>query len=95
MSRKLSQEALVRSKRDSVSSEAADGPDTCTIRFQLPKSSKFTRRFNRSDSVRALHDFLLVHFHDSGSEVYNFSISTHSKVHLNDHSLTLEAVVSH
>lgn len=94
MSRKLSQDALVQSKRELLSSEPADGPETCTIRFQLPKSSKLTRRFNRSDTVRTLQDFLLVHFHDSGSGVCNFSISTHSKLDLNDPTQTLEAVVS-
>jgi hypothetical protein len=94
LSRRLNHESLVRRKREALSSEPSEGPDIYTIRFQLPKSNKITRRFHKTDTVQTITDFLTVYFSDSGSNVKNFSMSTHSKQELTDASATLENVVS-
>lgn len=94
LSKRLSHEATVNQKKESLKPEPADGPDAATIRFMLPKSlPKITRRFHREDLVGYLNDYLVVHFHEAGAGVTNFSLSTHSKQELTDMNVTLESVV--
>jgi hypothetical protein len=77
LSLKLNYEAMVKKKKEQLCLEPIDGPNVATIRFQLPKSSKLTRRFHGNEKVSVLFDFLTVHFNDTGSSVRNFSLSTH------------------
>ena len=93
LSKRLSHEATVNETKGSLKPEPADGPDSATIRFMLPKSSKVTRRFHRGDTVGYLNDFLVVHFYEAGTGVTHFSLSTHSKQELTDMNSTLESVV--
>lgn len=69
--------------------------DVATVRFQLPKGTKLSRRFYKHDKVQIVYDFLTVHFADSQwlGIVKNFSVTTHfPKQELDDMNLTLEDV---
>ena len=91
---------MIHRKKESLKPEPAESPDMATIRFQLPsslpsKNSKITRRFHRSDTIENVSDFLIIYFYDLGSNVKNFSLSTHfPKQELNDMNVTVESVVS-
>jgi FAS-associated factor 2 len=95
LSTKLTHEARIKNLRESLAPEPPAGEDVATIRFQLPGSSKITRRFIKTSTIHHIHDFLAVHFNDIGSTVRNFSISTHfPKQELTDLTQTIDEVVS-
>jgi FAS-associated factor 2 len=92
LSVRLSAEDCVRKRRARLPPELeATLPTTAVVRFQLPRGTKVTRRFDKADTAVAIYDFLTVHFADTnalsaavlpGEEqlpaaLSNFSVSTH------------------
>eukprot|EP01036_Dinobryon_divergens_P027762 gene27762-36584_t len=71
-------------------------PDIATVRFQLPKGTKLSRRFHKTDSAERIFEFLSVHFFESGDEIRNFAVSTHfPKMDVTDLSQTIESLSLH
>ena len=62
--------------RHSIGPEPAAGPDVTQVRLQLPDGRKVNRRFQNSDKVQAVVDFLAIYFADNGISISNFAIST-------------------
>ena len=94
LSQRLTYESMIHRKKALIKPEPEEGPDIATIRFQLPKSSKITRRFHRSDLIENVSNYLVVYFFDTGSNVKNFSLSTHfPKQELTDMSAAVDSVV--
>jgi len=90
LSKQLSHADSIRKKRESLVEPAAL-PDVATIRFQLPKGTKLSRRFHKTDTAQSIMDFLAVHFFDNGNEVQNFTVSTHfPKMEINDMTRTVD-----
>lgn len=72
--------------------------DVAVVRFQLPqssKASKLQRRFNKTDTVEDIYNYLSVFFHDEKTGIVKFVVSTNfPKVDLTDMTQTLDEVVS-
>lgn len=80
----------------SSKSPADKNGQVAVVRFQLPqscKASKLQRRFNRTDTVQTLYDYLSVYFHDEKTGIVRFVVSTNfPKQDLTDMSQTMEDV---
>ena len=55
---------------------AAGTPDTARIRLTLPNGRRIDRRFHADDAIAVVRAFLIVHFHENGVDIANFSLST-------------------
>jgi flagellar biosynthesis GTPase FlhF len=98
LSLQLHEKSQMEQRRNRLAPEPPQGPDAATIRFQLPsscQSAKLTRRFQKSDTVAGITDYLLLNFYDAGYPVKRICLSTHfPKQELTDMSMTVEAAVS-
>lgn len=64
-----------------------------SLRFTLPNGKRVDRRFNATDRVETIRAYLIVHFHEQGIEMKNFSLSTsypRKTFDENDDNLTLD-----
>lgn len=97
LSKKLSREDTIRKLKTAFQSiaEPDQGPDVATIRFQLPRGTKLSRKFLKSDPMQRIHDYLSIHFADEGDVTKNFSMCTHfPKVEVTDLTQSVESMVS-
>mmetsp|Transcript_8129 Transcript_8129/g.10771 ORF Transcript_8129/g.10771 Transcript_8129/m.10771 type:complete len:452 (+) Transcript_8129:91-1446(+) len=76
ISRKLNKEATLKQKKDNLSPEPPQGPDTTRLRLQFPNGAKVDRRFLNSDSLQVVRDYIDIHFGENDIEIENYSIST-------------------
>ena len=64
---------------------------TAQIRLTLPSGKRVDRRFGLDDSVGTVRAFLIVHFHENGIPIENFSLSTsYPRKAYEDDNMTLE-----
>ena len=61
MSKELTYADTIRKKREYLQAnpEPEQGPDVATVRFQLPKGAKLSRRFKKSDNAQ-VNIFIIV-----------------------------------
>lgn len=92
LSNRLTRDSHLSQIRLRLDEEPPLGPDISSLRFQLPKGVKISRRFRRTDKVQKIFDYLEVHFEDNGHEVNNFSVGTNfPKKNFEDMESTIEA----
>ena len=97
LSKKLTREDTIRKLKASFNAipEPDTGSDVATIRFQLPRGAKLSRKFLKSDTMQRIHDYLSIHFADEGDVTKNFSMCTHfPKVEVTDLTQTVGDLVS-
>ncbi len=59
-----------------LAGEPATGGTVARLRFTLPNGKKVDRRFHVHDSLKVVHAFLTVYFHEEEVELKNFGLST-------------------
>ncbi|KAG5191758.1 hypothetical protein JKP88DRAFT_266399 [Tribonema minus] len=68
----------LRELRDGIGQEPPPGPQATRLRMQLPNGTKLDRRFAKDAPLRAVQDFLELHFLEAppGARIARFSMNT-------------------
>ena len=94
--KKAKEESRLEGAKSLVQNAGGEPPAGATgiasLRFTLPNGKRVDRRFNAADRIETIRAFLIVHFHEQGIEMKNFSLSTNyprKTFNENDDNLTL------
>jgi len=95
--KKAKEESRLEGAKSLVQNAGGEPPAGATgiasLRFTLPNGKRVDRRFNAADRIETIRAFLIVHFHEQGIEMKNFSLSTNyprKTFNENDDNLTLD-----
>jgi len=76
--------------------EPDNSPEAATVRFQLPKGAKLSRRFHKDSTTQEIFDYLTLYFFDNGDTVSNFSVNmNYPKMELTDMDKTISELGLH
>jgi len=90
MSMEAENEERIRRKRARIGEEPAVGPGVAKILFSLPDGTRVTRRFEYTETVEALHDFVESHLHDVGTHDVFKLVTTFPQMELKDQKQTVK-----
>lgn len=76
LSERLDEERRIATLKESLNVEPPVGPDVSALRFQLPKGIKISRRFQKTDTIQKIFDYLSIHFADNNLDIKNFAVAT-------------------
>jgi len=76
LSQAQAKEASLKRKRDNLGPEPAAGPGAARLRLQFPNGTKIDRRFQESQPLQCVRDFIELHLDESGVAISSYSLST-------------------